>query len=146
MVLDVDLMSKGVFKEKNNKPTDDDIYNSLQEAKPLWESLISFLEDNYQIHGELIFYGKNFGWALRYRKAGRVLIAVYPRKAEFLVQIILNENEIEEVLGSDISPETRKIITETRMIREGKWIYLTVTKEDGLDDIKQLIIARHPLK
>ena len=139
-------MSKGVFKEKNNKPTDDDIYNSLQEAKPLWDSLISFLEDNYQVHGELIFYGKNFGWALRYRKSGRVLIAVYPRKAEFLVQIILNENEIEEVLGSDITPETRKIITETRMIREGKWIYLTVTKEDSLDDIKQLIIARHPLK
>jgi hypothetical protein len=140
------LMSKGVFKEKNNKPTDNDIYTSLEDAKPVWDTLISFLEDNYQISGELIFYGKNFGWAQRYRKAGRVLIAIYPRKAEFLVQIILNEKEIEDVLKTDITTETKKIIMDTNMIREGKWIYLTVTDESDLNDVKHLIKARYPLK
>jgi hypothetical protein len=144
--MDEVAMSKGVFKEKNNKPTDEDIYKSLDAVKPLWDGLISFIEDNYQIQGDLIFYGKNFGWAQRYKKAGRVLIAIYPRKLEFLVQIILNENEVEEVLRSDITTHTRKIINETNMIREGKWIYLTVIKESDLKDIKQLIMARYPLE
>jgi hypothetical protein len=79
---------------------------------------------------------------LRYRKSGRVLIALYPGNEEYTVQIILNKNQIEEVLESNITVETRGMIERTTMIREGKWLYLTVDEERDLDEIKTLIIAR----
>ena len=135
-------MSWGVFTDKEIKPSDKHVYQSLGGVKPLWDTIVSFVEEKYGVNGEFIFYGKNFGWALRYRKSGRVLIALYPGNEEYTVQIILNKNQIEEVMESNITLETRELIERTTMIREGKWLYLKVDKEGDLDEIKTLITAR----
>jgi hypothetical protein len=137
-------MSKGIFTDKSYKPAEKEVFESISSVKPLWDDLISFIEDNYKIKGEFKFYGKNFGWALRYRKSGKVLISIYPGKDEFVVQIILNGKEVEKALQLDITQETKKIIIEKPPIREGKWIYLKVTPDTGLMDIKNLILVRHP--
>jgi len=139
-------MSKGIFIDKNDKPTENEVFAAISSAKPSWDDLISFIEINYKIEGEFKFYGKNFGWALRYRKSGKVLISIYPGKDEFMVQIILNGKEVENALQLDITPETRKIIIEKPPIREGKWIYLKVTPNMNLMDIKNLILVRSPMK
>ena len=73
-------MSKGIFIDKNDKPTENEVFAAISSAKPSWDDLISFIETNYKIEGEFKFYGKNFGWALRYRKSGKVLISIYPGK------------------------------------------------------------------
>ncbi len=135
-------MSWGVFTDKEIKPSDNEVYQSLGPAKPLWDSIKRFVEDNYGVQGEFIFYGKNFGWALRYRKSGRVLLALYPGAEEYTVQIILNKEQIEDVLKSDIKSETRELIGRTTMIREGKWLYLKVDEPKSLDEIKIMIAAR----
>lgn len=135
-------MSWGVFTDKEIKPSDKHVYQSLGGVKPLWDTIVSFVEEKYGVNGEFIFYGKNFGWALRYRKSGRVLIALYPGNEEYTVQIILNKTQIEEVLESNITLETRELIERTTMIREGKWLYLKVDEERDLDEIKTLITAR----
>jgi hypothetical protein len=139
-------MSKGLFTDKNHKPTEKEVFDAISSVKPQWDSLISFIENNYKITGEFKFYGKNFGWALRYRKSGKVLISIYPGKDEFMVQIILNGKEVEKALQLDIAPETKKIIMETSSIREGNWIYLKVIPDTGLNDIESLILVRSPIK
>jgi hypothetical protein len=139
-------MSKGIFTDKSHKPSAKEVLMNISDAKPLWDDLNSYIEDNYKIKGEYKFYGKNFGWALRYRKSGRVLISLYPGKDEFMIQIILNAKEVESALELDITEETRKIITSTSQIHEGKWIYLQVTPNNSLNDIKNLILVRSPLK
>ena len=138
-------MSKGIFTDKSHKPTEEEVFEVISKAKSLWDNLISFIENNYKIKSEFKFYGINFGWALRYRKSGRVLISIYPRKDEFLVQIILNGKEVENALKLDIKSETREIIIKTQPIREGKWIYLKVTPNTSLEDIQNLILVRSPL-
>jgi hypothetical protein len=139
-------MSKGVFTDKTHRPTETEVIEAISTVKTLWNNLTSFIEDNYKIAGEYKFYGKNFGWALRYRKSGRVLISLYPGKDEFMVQIILNGGEVEKALKLDLTPDTRKIIEETAPIREGKWIYLNVNPEKDVNDIKNLISVRSPLR
>lgn len=139
-------MSKGIFTDKSHKPAEKEVFESISSVKPLWDDLISFIEDNYKIKGEFKFYGKNFGWALRYRKSGKVLISIYPGKDEFVVQIILNGKEVEKALQQDINQEINKIIIEKPPIREGKWIYLKVTPDTGLMDIENLILVRSPIK
>jgi len=139
-------MSKGIFTDKSHKPAEKEVFESISSVKPLWDDLISFIEDNYKIKGEFKFYGKNFGWALRYRKSGKVLISIYPGKDEFVVQIILNGKEVEKALQQDINQEINKIIIEKPPIRESKWIYLKVTPDTGLMDIENLILVRSPIK
>ena len=140
------FMSKGIFTDKNRKPTEKEVFEVISSAKSLWDDLIDFIKTNYKVKGEFKFYGKNFGWALRYRKSGKVLISIYPGNDGFMVQIILNGKEVEEALQMDITPETKKIIIEKPPIREGKWIYLKVTPNMNLMDIKNLILVRSPLK
>jgi hypothetical protein len=139
-------MSKGIFTNKMHEPSKKEIFEALSSVKPLWDELISFIEDNYKITGEFKFYGKNFGWALRYRKSSRVLISMYPGDNEFMVQIILNCKEVEKALKLDLASGTEKIIEETTPIREGKWLYLKVTPDTDLTDIKNLISVRFPIK
>jgi hypothetical protein len=134
-------MSRGVFADKEIKPSDNDIDQCLGQVKPLWDNLTCFVTDKYNVQGEFKFYGKNLGWALRYKKSGRVLIALYPGDGEYTVQIILNEEQVKNALSTDISTETRKIIAESRKFREGKWVYVTVPTT-RLEDIKSLIISR----
>jgi len=134
-------MSRGVFADKEIKPSDNDIDQCLGQVKPLWDNITCFVEDKYNVQGEFKFYGKNLGWAYRYKKSGRVLIALYPGDGEYTVQIILNEEQVNNALSTDISTETRKIIAESRKFREGKWVYVTVPTT-RLEDIKSLIISR----
>ncbi|MGB8232962.1 MAG: DUF3788 family protein [Methanobacterium sp.] len=139
-------MSKGTFTNKNHKPTENEIFDVIALYRPLWDNLIDFIGHNYNIKGEFKFYGKNFGWALRYRKSGRVLISLYPGKKGFMIQIILNGDEIKKALKLDLDSETRKVIDETNPIREGKWIYLEVGPDTSLNDIKKLIMVRSTIK
>lgn len=135
-------MSWGVFTDKEIKPSNNDIYQCLGQVKTLWDNITRFVEDRYDVQGELKFYGKNLGWALRYKKSGRVLIALYPGDGEYTAQIILNKEQIGQVLKLDIRTKTRELIEQTTMIREGKWLYLRVVEETNLDEIKTLITTR----
>ncbi len=139
-------MSKGAFTDKNHKPNEKEVFEAISSANLQWNSLINFIEDNYKIKGEFKFYGKNFGWAVRYRKSGKVLLSVYPGRDEFMVQIILNGEEVKKALELDLHPDTREIIENKPPIREGKWIYLKVTPNMSLRDIEGLILVRSPIK
>ena len=101
-------MSKGTFTNKNHKPTESEIFDVIALYRPLWDNLTDFIVDNYNIKGEFKFYGKNFGWALRYRKSGRVLISLYPGKKGFMIQIILNGDEIKKALKLDLDQKQEK--------------------------------------
>src|SRR5271157_2788915 len=64
-------MSWGIFIDKNYKPTIEDTYNTLSISKPLFVYLVNYIESNFKTHYELKFYGKNYGWALRFNKSGK---------------------------------------------------------------------------
>ncbi len=135
-------MSFGIFTDKNFKPTIDDIHNALSISKPLFEYLVNYIECNFKTHSELKFYGKNYGWALRFNRSGKSLIALYPGKDEFTAQIILNDKQVLEALNSDISEKAKNIIEKTPEIYEGKWIFIKVNSEVIVKDVEKLILIR----
>ena len=82
-------MGIGVFVDKGRKPTTRGILATLGSRRRLWEELIRFIAENYRVDGDLIFGGKNYGWALRYRKGGKALTTIYPARESFVVQIVI---------------------------------------------------------
>jgi len=139
-------MSKGFFTDKNRKPTDAELIDIIGTTKNKWNLLFHYLTDDLHLKGELKFYGVNYGWALRFNKAGKSVIALYPNKDCITVQIILNGNQVSKALSSGLSPEIIQIINDTEMIHEGKWIYLNIDENTDIKDIIQLIDLRISVK
>lgn len=139
-------MSKGFFTNKAVKPSDDELAQVLGGAKAHWDGICHHLQAGLKLKGEFKFYGVNYGWALRFTKSGKSVIALYPAKESFVVQVILNRNQEEVALQSGIDATTAGIISRTESICEGKWIYLTVDNQTDLRNIETLVAVRIRVK
>lgn len=140
-------MSVGIFTDKDHEPTKDEISTALGPAKPLWDELVQFIEENYQIAGEFLFYGKKYGWTRRYRKSGKALTSLFPAKGCFIAQVVLNPPQTEKALGANLSKSTLQMIKEAKAYHDGRWLFIKVASKKDTDDIKQLLLAkRKPAK
>ena len=139
-------MSKGFFTDKALKPANSDILNILGNAYANWHNLYDHLNSDLNLKGELKFYGRNYGWALRFCKSGKSVIALYPNQDFFTIQIILNENQIAQVLTNITDKAIIQIITSTESIHEGKWIYTAVDAQSSIKDILKMIEIRLRIK
>jgi hypothetical protein len=139
-------MSKGFFTDKTFRPAEKDIENILGEAGNNWDSIILHLTSELNLKGVFRFYGVNYGWALRFIKSGKSIIALYPDKNCFMVQIILNNKQVDAALSENLNKQILKLIREKEAIHEGKWIYLRIDKLTVLEDIFKLINIRIKIK
>jgi hypothetical protein len=135
-------MAIGVFTDKLHQPTMAEIVAAIGSKQPLWENLTAFIADSYRLKSDFAFYGKNYGWALRFRKAGKALLSLYPGQESFTAQIIVGQAQAEKALGSGLSKKASKIIEEAHPYPEGRWLFLKVESEQDLNDVKQLLIVK----
>lgn len=138
-------MSKGVFTDKNTRPDPVSIDEVIGKARQNWDALLQHLDDS-KLKGEYKFYGINYGWALRFNKSGKSVIALYPGKDNFMVQIILNQNQLDAAIEQVKNPDFLKVIHDTGSIKEGKWIYLLINETSDLDDVFTMITIRTKVK
>ncbi len=76
-----DVMSIGAFTEKNHQPTQTEVVEMLGAMLQAWQALVQHIRPTY--HGQEDFkfcYGKQYGWALRFRIKGSLLTALYPAR------------------------------------------------------------------
>jgi len=140
-------MSMGIFTDKEHEPTRKEIAQALGQTSSLWEELIQFISDNYQMEGEFIHYGKKYGWTRRYRKSGKALTSLFPAKGYFVAQIVLNPPQTEKALGANLSKSTLQMIKEAKAYHDGRWLWINVASKQTLKDVKQLLlIKRKPVK
>ncbi|MDP4189317.1 MAG: DUF3788 family protein [Bacteroidota bacterium] len=139
-------MSKGFFVDKSNRPDSAAINNFIGKARQNWDLMLHHLGEGLKLKGEFKFYGINYGWALRFKKSGKSIIALYPGKDDFMVQIILNKNQVETALEQVKNSDFLKVIYDTKNIKEGKWIYLLIDETSDLDDVFTMITIRTKIK
>ena len=135
-------MSYGIYTDRKQRPTEDEVAKIVSSKYDLWKNLITFINRKYKTKSEYKFYGKNYGWALRFNKSGKSLIAFYPGNNEFTVQIILNKEQIYKALKSEISKKIISIIKSTSFVHEGKWLFIRITNKNDLNEIKTLLQIR----
>lgn len=78
-------MSKGFFTDKTAKPTNMEIETTVGNAICNWNILSGCFLTELKAKGEYTFYGVNYGWALRYNKLGKSVVALYPAKDGFTI-------------------------------------------------------------
>ncbi|HPG41239.1 MAG TPA: DUF3788 family protein [bacterium] len=138
-------MSYGVFTDKAQIPTDAAIATAVGEALRHWQTLIDYVNSHYKTSQELKFYGVNYGWALRIKKSGKALLALYPGNDYFTVLVILNSNQLNQVMQLDLDPYIMTTIQQASLIIEGKWLFFKITPASQINimhNIEELIKIR----
>lgn len=134
--------------DKICKPTEKEILGFIgEQAENAWQELRRFIEDNYEIEPETIFYGAKYGWTVRYRKSGKTLCSLFPEKGGFTVLITLGNKESEEAytIKSKLSSQMNKLLTNTKQLHDGRWLWIRTTTKEQIRDVKELLqIKRRP--
>jgi len=121
------------------------IFASIGSKKELWEDLTRFIADNYRVKSDFAFYGKNYGWALRFRRTGKALLSLYPGEESFTVQIVLGETAAEKAASLKLGKNVRNVIENARQFPEGRWLFIRIRSKQDISDVQQLLMLKAPL-
>jgi hypothetical protein len=140
-------MPIGFFLDKTHPPTTEEMSGALGPVYPLWQRLLAFIADTYQMPGELSFGGKNYGWNLWYRKSGNSLVTLYPQQGRLIAQIVLGKAEVEKALALTLGEHVGKVLRDTPQLHDGRWLFIPVTTEIDVHDVEQLLLVKkRPVK
>ena len=137
-------MSIGIFTDKLHPPAVQDVTAALGSKFTMWEEMIRFVYENYRSQGEFKFYGKNYGWALRFRKGSKALLSLYPNAEGFAAQIILGEPEVEAARALKLGKKIWETIQAAHPYPEGRWLFINVKTNKDLKDVQQLLRLKAP--
>jgi len=136
-------MSIGAFTEKNHEPTNAEIANGLGATLQLWQALVQHIRATYHGREDLRFcYGKQYGWALRFRVKASLLTALYPARNSFTVQVILNGAALEQAQALKPGTAVRQAMARAKPYPEGKWLFVPVQSEHDLGDVQRLLALK----
>lgn len=135
-------MSKGIFTDKTRKPTAKAMETAVGSAARVWKELNEFLSSAMRLKAELKFYGVNYGWAIRYAKSGKSIVALYPDKEGFTAQVIMKRAQLEAAYAHGVSDSTKDAANSATDFNEGRWVFIRVDAKIGIDDIVTLVNAR----
>ena len=135
-------MSKGIFTDKNKRPTAKNIDAVVGKSGRSWKELNELLSNTMKLKGELRFYGVNYGWAIRYSKSGKSVIALYPDKDGFTAQVILKRQQLEAAYEHGVSAATKEAADRATDFKEGRWVFIHVDSKSGIEDVVTLVNAR----
>jgi hypothetical protein len=136
-------MSIGLFTDKGSQPTDAQVLEAIGPKLPLWHALVHFVREQYPIQEDFKFlYGKNYGWALRFRIKGKLLVSLYPAQGGFTAQVNLSSDAIEKAQSMKLSKNVQQAIARAHPYPEGRWLFISVESEKDLRDIQRLVAMR----
>lgn len=117
---------------------------------PLFECLCKYLEAEYQSKSVLEYSrcSMQYGWNVKYKKAGRTLCTLYPMEGYFIALIVIGDRErIEtEWMLPFFTEYLQQLYQETKTGMGQKWLMINVTDHVVLEDVKQLIAIRRNKK
>jgi hypothetical protein len=139
-------MAVGTFIDKLHQPTMKEIFASIGSKRELWDSLERFVAENYRTKRGFAFYGKNYGWAVRFRKAGKALLSMYPGEGSFTVQIVLGETPAKKASSLKLGKNVRNVLENAHEFPEGRWLFIKVGSKRDVRDVQQLLFLKEQPK
>lgn len=100
----------------------------------LFDELCKTLIDEYQAKVRIEFSKDVWarGWNIKFRKSGRSLCVLYPKKKYFTMLIVIGrrEKEMFDHLYDQLSDEMRNIYLSTKEGMDQRWLMIDITSEN----------------
>jgi hypothetical protein len=129
--------------DEAHAPSEKEILAAIGEGD-LWLALKEYIDQKYDFLPELLFYGKKYGWTIRYRRSGKTLITLFPEHGAFTALVVLGKKEGEKVaeMLDELSSATRGLIGSAKQLHDGKWLWIRVLEPAHVEDLKRLLAAK----
>ena len=113
-----------------------------------WNELIEFIELHYDFEPVWDYGGKYGIWEVKYRKSGKTLCAFYIKDGCFTVLVVFGKAEREkfELSQKEFCFKIIETYTNTRQYHDGKWLWINVSDNSLIKDIKRLIVIKKNVK
>jgi hypothetical protein len=130
--------------DEDHKPNEAEI-RAVIGSDNLWTGLKAYLDRHYDFLPELVFYGRKYGWTIRYRKGGKTLVSLFPEHGAFTALIVLGKKEGEKAADilADLSTSTKELVENTRQLHDGKWLWIRVCEPGQAEDVRRLLSVKH---
>ncbi len=135
--------------DKTIEPSEEIVLKFLgKQASKAWMMLRQYIEGHYDFAPETAFYGKNYGWSVRYRRSGKTLCSLFPERGAFSALIVLGKKEVEKVavISDVLSPPVREIFFGTEQLHDGRWLWIRLKTVNDVDDIIKLLAEKRKPK
>lgn len=134
----------GAFLERSDPPQRRDLVAALGDRLPLWDRLSGALESAYGIGPEPLFFGRDSGWVVRYRRSGKSLAVLLPEPGRVRALVVLGPSVDLAAVEGSVGPDVRDAIGSARAYPDGRWLWLDVATEAMADDVLRLVAAKSP--
>lgn len=133
------------IKDKTYKPNIEEIINFVN--LPLFNELHQFMNSEYKALCKVEYSCDKvlLGWNIKYKKAGRTLCTVYPRKENFQLLLVVGNKEKQrtESALSTFCDEFQSIYQNTKEGMGQKWLLFDLTTQTIVyNDILKIIQIR----
>lgn len=135
-------MDKSIFDDRTHRPSVKEVLAAVGRRRKDWEGLNQYMWDNYRGRGELIFGGKNYGWAFQFRRSGKPLLALFPGKDTFIAQVVVGRSLLEKAQTLKLGKHVKQLLAGARRYYEGVWLYIDVTSARDILDVQTLVALK----
>ncbi|MBI5001165.1 MAG: DUF3788 family protein [Euryarchaeota archaeon] len=113
----------------------------------MWSNIAGYLRENYDHAPVIAQEGKDKSWVIRYRKSGKTLVTLYPRKGELVVLIVLGKDEVAKAKEATLGKGVKETFEGAKQYHDGRWLWLRPEGKADLESIYALLaIKRKPGK
>jgi hypothetical protein len=129
-------------------PSFEDIRSFIGDARPIWDELLSYIEETYKSKPQLDYSkcSAQPGWNVKYKKGSKSLCTLYPMPGYFIALVVVGrkeENEVELAIEAGrFSTYVNVLYKNTAFSAMGRWLMIEVKHKDILNDIKGLMEIR----
>lgn len=140
-------MTLGAWRRRDDPPTIAAMTAGIAtDRRALWLGLTGWLRDAYALEGDMAWSDDDAGWVLRYRRNGRSLTTLMPdATGGFAALVVIGPSIVEVARSARLAETAREALETARPYADGRWLWLKVTDQQIVDDIRTLIALKSPL-
>jgi hypothetical protein len=137
-------MAAPPFLDRTAPPSKHEILAGLGSARDRWLRLESWARMTYGIEGELLYAGRDTGWSVRFRRAGRALFTLMPRTDGFGALVVVGPSAWAGAANVALSKQTREAWERAHPYPDGRWLWLTIDDDLAAADVEHLVTLKSP--
>ena len=134
-------MLNHIYLDKSQKPDNQEILTTLGKTSLLWQDIHSYISEYYDFIPELIYFTRNYGWTIRYRKSNKTLSYFFPKKNSFSILIVLGTKEAEQVklIKDKLNENVIQVFENTDQLHDGRWLWIEIMNSEDISSFKELL-------
>lgn len=134
-------MDTSFFTNKDKAPSESELKKVIGKNHDAWTSIRDFIFKNSPGTFEEWNFSK-YGWNCRIKDKKRAIIYLMPCENYFRASFALGEKATKEILQSNVSAETKEIISSAKVYAEGRGVRLDVKNKNIVKDILQIVSVK----